>query len=65
MDLGLDGRTALVTGGAGRIGSEDCRVFATEGVDVDVESAESVAEEIDADSDGGDGGDRDGRSGQL
>jgi NAD(P)-dependent dehydrogenase (short-subunit alcohol dehydrogenase family) len=61
MDLGLDGRTALVTGGAGRIGSEDCRVFATEGadvvvLDVDVESAESVAEEIDADSDGGDGG---------
>ena len=53
MDLGLAGRTVVVTGGAGRIGSEDCRVFAEEGaevvaLDVDAESAESVADGIDA-----------------
>jgi NAD(P)-dependent dehydrogenase (short-subunit alcohol dehydrogenase family) len=53
MDLGLDGRTALVTGGAGRIGSEDCRVLAAEGadvvvLDVDHESAQTVADGIDA-----------------
>jgi NAD(P)-dependent dehydrogenase (short-subunit alcohol dehydrogenase family) len=51
MDFGLDGRTALVTGGGGRIGSEDCRVFAAEGaevvvLDVDAESAGEVAEGI-------------------
>ncbi|WP_290818653.1 SDR family NAD(P)-dependent oxidoreductase [Halovivax sp.] len=51
MDLGLDDRTALVTGGGGRIGSEDCRVLAREGADVVVldvneSAAESVAEEI-------------------
>jgi len=57
MDFGLSGRTALVTGGAGRIGSEDCRVLADEGaevvvLDVDGDAARDVAEEIEAD--GGD-----------
>ncbi|MFB6119131.1 SDR family oxidoreductase [Halosegnis sp.] len=57
MDFGLDDKTALVTGGAGRIGSEDCRVLAAEGaevvvLDVDGEAAESVAADIEAD--GGD-----------
>jgi NAD(P)-dependent dehydrogenase (short-subunit alcohol dehydrogenase family) len=52
MDLGLDGRTALVTGGAGRIGSEDCHTLAAEGaevvvLDVDLDGAEGVAAEID------------------
>ena len=58
MDFGIDDRTALVTGGGGRIGSEDCRVLANEGaevivLDVDASAAESVAEEIN-------GGDYDG-----
>ena len=53
MDFGLEGRTALVTGGAGRIGSEDCRVFAAEGadvvvLDVDLDSAEEVVSEIES-----------------
>ena len=57
MDFGLDGKTALVTGGGGNIGSEDCRTLAAEGaqvvaLDVDIDAAESVAEEI-----RGDGGD--------
>ncbi len=57
MDLGLDGRTALVTGGGGRIGGEDCRVLAEEGVevvvlDVNQATAEEVADEIR--DDGGD-----------
>ncbi len=51
MDLGLSDRTALVTGGGGRIGSEDCRVLAEEGaevvvLDVDEEAAQSVADEL-------------------
>lgn len=51
MDLGLDGRTALVTGGAGRLGSEFCEHFAAEGaevvvLDVDAEGAEAVVDEI-------------------
>ena len=51
MDLGLDDKTAIVTGGAGRIGSEDCRVLAAEGaevvvLDVNEDAAASVAEEI-------------------
>ncbi|WP_338728575.1 SDR family oxidoreductase [Haladaptatus sp. DJG-WS-42] len=51
MDFGLSGKTALVTGGAGRIGSEDCRVLAAEGatvvvLDVAAEAAETVANEI-------------------
>jgi len=51
MDLGLAGRTAVVTGGAGRIGSTDCEVLAREGaevvvLDVDGEAAESVAEDV-------------------
>jgi NAD(P)-dependent dehydrogenase (short-subunit alcohol dehydrogenase family) len=51
MDLGLDGRTALVTGGGGRIGSEDCRVLAEEGaevvaLDVDGDAARAVADGI-------------------
>ena len=51
MDFGLDDKTALVTGGAGRIGSEDCRVLADEGaevvvLDVAYDDAEEVANEI-------------------
>jgi 3-oxoacyl-[acyl-carrier protein] reductase len=59
MDLGLDGKTALVTGGGGRLGSEDCRTLAAEGadvvvLDVDLDAAERVADEIGAmdDADG-------------
>ncbi|MUV87392.1 SDR family oxidoreductase [Natronomonas sp. CBA1123] len=57
MDLGLDDKTALVTGGAGRIGSEDCRVLAEEGaevvvLDVNYEAAENIADEIEEDYDG-------------
>jgi NAD(P)-dependent dehydrogenase (short-subunit alcohol dehydrogenase family) len=52
MDLGLDGKTALVTGGGGRLGSEDCRRLAVEGadvvvLDVDLDAAESVVDELD------------------
>ncbi len=51
MDFGLDDKTALVTGGAGRIGSEDCRVLADEGaevviLDIALEKAENVATEV-------------------
>ena len=51
MDFGLEDRTALVTGGGGRIGAETCRVLATEGakvvaLDADREAATEVAEEI-------------------
>lgn len=51
MDLGLDDKTALVTGGAGRIGTVDCEILAEEGaevvvLDIDEDSAESVAEGI-------------------
>lgn len=58
MDFGLSDKTALVTGGAGRIGSEDCRVLAEEGADVVVldvkeDAATNVANEInDGDYDG-------------
>jgi 3-oxoacyl-[acyl-carrier protein] reductase len=57
MDFGLDDKTAMVTGGAGRIGSEDCRVLAEEGaevvvLDVDEDGAKEVAAEIE--EDGGD-----------
>lgn len=56
MDFGLDDRTALVTGGAGRLGSEDCKHLAREGadvvvLDVDLDGAERVVEEIEADED--------------
>ena len=51
MDFGLAERTALVTGGGGRIGSEDCRVLAAEGaevvaLDISLDAAERVSEEI-------------------
>lgn len=51
MDFGLSDRTAVVTGGGGRIGGEDCRVLADEGaevvvLDVNLETAENVADEI-------------------
>ncbi len=51
MDFGLDNRTAVVTGGGGRIGSEDCRVLAREGaevvaLDVNLAAAEGVADDI-------------------
>jgi NAD(P)-dependent dehydrogenase (short-subunit alcohol dehydrogenase family) len=54
MDLGLDDKTALVTGGAGRIGSEDCRILAQEGaevviLDVALDKAENVADELEED----------------
>ncbi|WP_255149860.1 SDR family NAD(P)-dependent oxidoreductase [Halorarius halobius] len=56
MDFGLDDKTAVVTGGAGRIGSEDCRVLAREGaevvvLDVEEEQAQNVADEINDDDD--------------
>jgi NAD(P)-dependent dehydrogenase (short-subunit alcohol dehydrogenase family) len=51
MDFGFDDKTALVTGGAGRIGSEDCRVLAEEGaevvvLDVNEDGAEDVVGKI-------------------
>lgn len=51
MDFGLDDKTAVVTGGGGRIGSEDCRVLAQEGaeivaLDVNLAAAEGVADDI-------------------
>jgi NAD(P)-dependent dehydrogenase (short-subunit alcohol dehydrogenase family) len=51
MDLGLADRTALVTGGAGRLGSEDCKHLAREGaevvvLDVNLSGAEAVVEDI-------------------
>ncbi len=51
MDFGLSERTAVVTGGAGRIGAEDCRVLANEGaevvvLDVNLDAAENIADEI-------------------
>jgi 3-oxoacyl-[acyl-carrier protein] reductase len=57
MDFGIDDKTALVTGGAGRIGSEDCRILGEEGaevvvLDVDEDGAKEVADEIE--EDGGD-----------
>ena len=57
MDLGLDDKTALVTGGAGRIGEVDCHTLADEGaevvvLDVDADGANEVADAIE--DDGGD-----------
>jgi len=57
MDFGLDDKTALVTGGGGRIGQVDCEILAAEGatvvpLDVDESAAHSVAEDIR--EDGGD-----------
>jgi 3-oxoacyl-[acyl-carrier protein] reductase len=58
MDFGISDRTALVTGGAGRIGTKDCEVLAQEGADVvvlDVDEdgiEETVADINDADSEG-------------
>ncbi|WP_458209107.1 SDR family NAD(P)-dependent oxidoreductase [Haladaptatus sp. NG-SE-30] len=54
MDFGLDGRTALVTGGGGRIGSVDCETLAAEGaevvvLDVDLEAAQTVVDDINDD----------------
>ena len=51
MDFGLEDKTAVITGGGGRIGSEDCRVLAGEGaevvaLDISLDSAERVSEEI-------------------
>ncbi|SDJ43198.1 SDR family NAD(P)-dependent oxidoreductase [Natronorubrum texcoconense] len=59
MDFGLQDRTAVVTGGAGRIGSADCRLLANEGadvvvLDVDADGASEVADEIDETADAGD-----------
>lgn len=54
MDLGLEGKTALVTGGGGRLGSTDCRRLAMEGadvvvLDVNLDAAEGVVEELEDD----------------
>ena len=51
----LDGRVAIVTGGAGGIGSASCRKFAAEGAkvavaDVDLDGARAVAESIGPDA---------------
>ena len=49
MDFGISDRTALVTGGAGRIGTKDCEVLAQEGADVvvlDVDE-DGVSETVD------------------
>ncbi|ELY93427.1 short-chain dehydrogenase/reductase SDR [Natrialba hulunbeirensis JCM 10989] len=64
MDFGLEGRTAVVTGGAGRIGSADCRILANEGanvvvLDVDADGAARVAAEI---NDAGDDGESESES---
>ncbi|WP_433627306.1 SDR family NAD(P)-dependent oxidoreductase [Halomicrococcus sp. NG-SE-24] len=53
MDFGLDDKTALVTGGGGRIGSVDCEVLAEEGaeivvLDVDLDAAQNTADEVEA-----------------
>lgn len=58
MDLGIQDRTAVVTGGAGRIGSADCRLLANEGanvvvLDVDADGAAETAAEIDETADSG------------
>jgi NAD(P)-dependent dehydrogenase (short-subunit alcohol dehydrogenase family) len=55
MDFGLGDKSAVVTGGAGRIGSEDCRVLAREGcevvaLDVDGDGAQTLADEINEDA---------------
>lgn len=54
MDFGLDDKNVLVTGAAGRIGSEDCRILGREGaqivaVDVDEEGLEELEEELEDD----------------
>jgi 3-oxoacyl-[acyl-carrier protein] reductase len=51
LDLGIYGKTALVTGGGSGLGAETCRRFAEEGVkvavaDIDLEKAENVAARI-------------------
>ncbi|WP_313081156.1 SDR family NAD(P)-dependent oxidoreductase [Pulveribacter sp.] len=51
MDLGINGRVAVVTGGARGIGAETARVLAAEGAklvvsDIDLAAAEAVAREI-------------------
>ncbi|WP_226482510.1 SDR family NAD(P)-dependent oxidoreductase [Natrinema amylolyticum] len=58
MDLGISDRTAVVTGGAGRIGSADCRLLANEGanvvvLDVDADGAAETADEINETADSG------------
>lgn len=54
MDLGINGKTALVLGAAGGLGSAIARTLAREGAkvaiaDIDVEAAKAVAEDIDKD----------------
>lgn len=51
MDLGIDGKTSVITGAGGRIGSEDCKILSNEGVeivalDIDEEAAEETISEI-------------------
>ena len=54
MDFGLEDKTALVTGGGGRIGSTDCSVLADEGaevivLDVDLDAAQRVVDDVESD----------------
>lgn len=51
MDFGLSDKTALVTGGGGRIGSEDCAVLGAEGatvvaLDVNLDAAENAIDTV-------------------
>jgi NAD(P)-dependent dehydrogenase (short-subunit alcohol dehydrogenase family) len=51
MDFGLDDKTALVTGGGGRIGNTDCTVLAKEGaeivvLDVNVDAAQNTVDDV-------------------
>lgn len=53
MDFGLADKTALVTGGGGRIGSTDCVVLADEGtevisLDVDIDAAQRTVDDIES-----------------
>ncbi len=51
MELGLNGRVALITGGGGALGSEMARAFVSEGVsvaicDIDKDAADTIVSEV-------------------